>query len=306
MARRHLLRSIVMQTLFEWDLSSYAKEQNISELLERNMKEFAPGETDTTFVEKLLSGVLKKQEILDDIITKAAPDWPLEKIANVDRNVLRIGLYELLFADRDHVPPKVAINEAIELAKSFGGESSGKFINGVLGAVYREMGEPGKDHESSNIKDIPYEQMPIEQLAGAIVYAEHEDDFYLALVHDVFGHWTLSKGGVEEGESTQDCAIRELKEETGLDIEIIEEVDKNEYIAADPEKGKIRKQVTYYLAKADYQELKLPDDKGGLDDAKWFILEEIPSLNFYDDVLPIVTKAIKMIPELKSNQTSDE
>ena len=82
---------------------------------------------------------------LDKIIEKSAPEWPLDQITIVDRNVLRIGLYELLFADRKEVPPKVAINEAIELAKSFGGESSSKFINGVLGTVYREIGEPGKD-----------------------------------------------------------------------------------------------------------------------------------------------------------------
>ena len=88
---------------------------------------------------------MKYLKELNKIIEKAAPQWPIEQIAVVDRNVLRLGLYELLFGNRDEVPPKVAINEAIELAKSFGGESSGKFVNGVLGTVYREIGEPGKD-----------------------------------------------------------------------------------------------------------------------------------------------------------------
>ena len=88
-------------------------------------------------METLLAGVVAKQEDLDVIITKAAPDWPLEKIAPVDRNILRIGLYELLFADRAQVPAKVAINEAIELAKVFGGDSSGRFVNGVLGIIQR-------------------------------------------------------------------------------------------------------------------------------------------------------------------------
>ena len=96
-------------------------------------------------MKKLVEGVIKKQKDLDRIIEKAAPDWPIEKISMVDRNILRIGLFELLFADRGEVPAKVAINEAIELAKQFGGENSSRFVNGVLGAVYKEIGEPGKE-----------------------------------------------------------------------------------------------------------------------------------------------------------------
>src|SRR6185436_9106577 len=123
---------------------------------------------------------------------KAAPDWPLDKISPVDRNVLRVGLYELLFADREEVPAKVAINEAIELAKTFGGETSGRFVNGVLGAVYKEMGEPGKDAAPSKKKkagDVPYEKMLIQHLGGAVVYARHDNVIYMAFVHDIFGHW---------------------------------------------------------------------------------------------------------------------
>jgi transcription antitermination factor NusB len=119
-----------------------------------------------------LKGVLARAKDLDLVIEKAAPEWPLERIAPVDRNVLRLGLYELLFADREKVPAKVAINEAIELAKSFGGENSGRFVNGVLGAVYKELGEPGKDEVSKKKKDVPYDQMPQERLGGAVVYAK--------------------------------------------------------------------------------------------------------------------------------------
>jgi len=92
-----------------------------------------------------VNGVIAKIEEIDKIIEKAAPQWPLEQIAMVDRAVLRLGIYELLFGNRDEVPPKVAINESIELAKTFGGNASGKFVNGVLGTIYREIGEPGKD-----------------------------------------------------------------------------------------------------------------------------------------------------------------
>jgi N utilization substance protein B len=105
------------------------------EIFARNAEEFAPGMGDFSFMETLLKGVIEKQKDLDLVIEKAAPDWPIDKISVIDRNILRIGLYELLFADRGQVPPKVAINEAIELSKTFGGETSSKFVNGVLGAV---------------------------------------------------------------------------------------------------------------------------------------------------------------------------
>lgn len=288
MANRHLSRSIAMQSLFEWDFRSMS-DVNIDEVISRNTEEFAPGVSDTTFTKKIVDGVLTKKNDLDSIIEKAAPEWPIAKIAIVDRNVLRVGLYELLFADKKEVPAKVAINEAIELAKTFGGETSGKFVNGVLGAVYKEMGEPGKDEISPRkIREakmnIPFEQMPIKVLGGAVVYAKHNGEVYLALVHDVFGHWTLSKGKLEGEEDVKDGTIREIKEEMGIDIVIEEELAKNEYVASHPEEGKIRKQVTYFLASGPYGDLKL-GDSGGLDDAKWFKLQIIPFPKFSRDLL---------------------
>lgn len=144
MASRHLSRSVAMQTLYEWDFKGRHND-HIPDIVERNIKEFAPGVDEPQFIHQLVDGVVEHQDQIDKIIEKAAPQWPLEQIAMVDRNVLRLGLFELLFGNREEVPPKVAINEAIELAKSFGGDSSGKFVNGVLGTVYREIGEPGKD-----------------------------------------------------------------------------------------------------------------------------------------------------------------
>jgi len=262
-------------------------------MLTRNVEEFGGDSTDRPFMDQLLNGVLAKKDDVDLIIVKAAPDWPLDKIAPVDRNILRIGLYELLFADRAQVPAKVAINEAIELAKTFGGESSGRFVNGVLGAVYKEIGEPGKD-ETGKKKALRREDLPLEQLGGAVVYAYHEGQYYLALVHDVFGHWTLSKGGLEAGEDAPTATKREMKDELGLDVTIVEKVGENEYVASHPEKGKYRKHVTYFLAESDYTELKLKQT-GGLDDARWFKLPDILDLNFYDDMLPIVTAAVQTI-----------
>jgi N utilization substance protein B len=139
MASRHLSRSIVMQSLYEWDF--FDQKKDLIKIVERNIKEFAPGLEDTSFIWQLVTGVVKKIKQLDQIIEKVAPEWPINQISIIDRNVLRIGIYELLFAKKDEVPSKVAINEAIELAKSFGGESSGKFINGVLGTIYKETAE---------------------------------------------------------------------------------------------------------------------------------------------------------------------
>jgi len=137
MATRHLLRTVVLQSLYEWDF--YTRKKDLPAILERNLQEFAPGVDEPEFAWRIVKGVVEHIAKIDLIITKAAPEWPLDKIAIVDRNILRVGLYELLYADKDEVPPKVAINEAIEMAKNFGGPNAGKFINGVLGTIYREM-----------------------------------------------------------------------------------------------------------------------------------------------------------------------
>ncbi len=297
MANRHLARSTVLQTLFEWDFKGRRETDDVEAILERDVTEFAPGLGDTSFMKALLRSIMEKLPDIDLIITKAAPDWPIEKISIIDRNILRIGLFELLFADKSEVPEKVAINEAIELAKTYGGENSGKFVNGVLGSVYKELGEPGKDAVSKKGKrkmEVPYDKMPIQKLGGAVVYAQSGSDTYLALVHDIFGHWTLSKGKIEGEENVEEGTVREMKEELGIDVTIKEPLGKNEYVASDPEKGKIRKQVNYFLAEAKFENLTL-GSSGGLDDARWFKMADIVSLNIYNDILPIVTKAVNIL-----------
>jgi len=298
MSSRHLARSIVLQTAFEWDFRNLNRDGALLSL-GRNAKEFGDGDSEKSFSENLLKGIIDKKTDLDNIIVKAAPDWPIEKISITDRNILRIGLYELLFSNRKEVPAKVAINEAIELAKVYGGEKSGGFINGVLGTIYKELGEPGKEEVSKkNNRDIPFEKMPIKRLAGAVVYCLKDDTIYFAFVHDVFGRWTLSKGKIEPGEDAKDGVVREIKEEMGIDITVEEELLENEYVANHPEEGKIRKQVKYFLAHSEMKDLKR-GDSGGLDDAKWFKLQDIQTLNFYNDILPIITKAITIISSRK-------
>lgn len=269
--------------------------------------EFGARESDMPFMQELIKTAVAKQREIDTVITKAAPEWPLEKIAAIDRNILRLGLTELLFADRTQVPAKVAINEAIELAKTFGGNSSSKFVNGVLGAVYVELGEPGKDEGGKRDKRNPNTAtMPLELLAGALVFARDGGETYLAFVHDIFGHWTLSKGKVEAGEDVRQGAIREIKEEMNLDITLIEEIATNEYTANDSkvEGGKKRKRVTYFLAESPFTELRL-GSSGGLDDAQWFPIGSIAGLNFYEDALTkIIIPGLNILAKINEKKPS--
>lgn len=140
MSNRHLARTLAMQTLFLWDFDG-KKSQNIKELARGVFDNFAPQFNDHGFVENVLDGVMEKLPEIDEYISRYATEWPLDQITIVDRNVLRIGVYELVF--NDDIPAKVAINEAIEIAKIFGSDSSGKFVNGVLGAIFKDMLKDG-------------------------------------------------------------------------------------------------------------------------------------------------------------------
>lgn len=157
MASRHIARSIVLQSLYEWDF--YQKKSEIFSVLERNMEKFGGGFDEQDFARDLTKGVVDNLEKIDGVVATSAPERPIDQLSIIDRNVLRIGLFELLYEDTSQVPPKVAINEAIELAKSFGGPSSGKFVNGVLGAIYNEM---------------PHEDMPLPEAMADKTTGEEE------------------------------------------------------------------------------------------------------------------------------------
>lgn len=309
MASRHQSRTIALQSLYEIDFRGI--DPNLfEEVLTHNVQEFSQDDVDLVYAKSLLDGILKKQKEIDAIIVKAAPEWPLDKIGTVDRNVLRLGLYELIYADKKEVPAKVAINEAIEVAKFFSGETSGKFVNGVLGAVYRELygaEEADKKSERSQKtaekkvrKELTEEEkaaLPVQKLVGSIVYAKHEGDTYLALVHDVFGFWTLSKGKIQDGEELVAAAQRKVVEELGVECVYKQTIDTSEYIASHPEFKKIRKQVEYIIAETSFSSLT-PKKEGGLKDAAWFKIDAVLDLNLYEDMIPVITKAIEAIQSL--------
>ncbi|MFA6537418.1 MAG: transcription antitermination factor NusB [Patescibacteria group bacterium] len=146
MSNRHLGRTLALQSLFEWDFRQRDNNQ-LNEIIEYNFQSFAPEFDDHSFTERIIRGVIDHVEEIDTYIQEFAPEWPIDQITNVDRNILRIGIFELVFDL--NIPAKVAINESIEMAKTFGGESSGKFINGVLGSIYKKIGpiEKGEDKE---------------------------------------------------------------------------------------------------------------------------------------------------------------
>ena len=171
---------------------------------------------------------------------------------------------------------------------------------GVLGAVYVELGEPGKNEGSARkqVKGPAGGKMPVEELIGAVVYAREGGEVYLALVHDIFGHWTLSKGKLTKDEKHEDGVKRKVMEEIGLPVEVEDQLGENEYIANDQNAagGKKKRHATYFLARAEFSDLRLKKE-GGLDDAQWFPLATVGDLNFYDDILPVVTRAINLLAQ---------
>lgn len=139
-SNRHLGRIVALQSLYEYEFRTQSEDTTVSidEILERSLARYEDMIDDKTFVEDLVKGIIAEQDDLDSKIRPIAPDWPIEQIARIDRSILRMGLYELLKL-ADVVPPKVVINEAVELAKAFGSDNSSKFVNGVLGTAYRTL-----------------------------------------------------------------------------------------------------------------------------------------------------------------------
>lgn len=151
MSNRHLARTLAMQTLFAWDFNGNSS-NNLKDIIAENFANFAPDFDDNGFAENTVNGVVDNLKTIDAHIVKYATEWPLDQITIIDRNILRIGVYEILIDES--IPPRVAINEAIEIAKNYGGESSGKFVNGVLGAIYNDLPEKVResDHKAEEEK----------------------------------------------------------------------------------------------------------------------------------------------------------
>lgn len=295
MSNRHISRQVVMQTMYELDTNNAfnTPQEDLKSILERNIVEFAPEKLDKAFAVDLLKEIVSRISTLDEIIEKSAPEWPIDKINIVDRNIIRLGLCELLFG-QDKVPPKVAIDESIELAKEFGGDASSKFINGVLGAVYKELGEPEKDSKPKNV-------LPVEYKAGAVIYAIDENQkLHIALVHDVFGRWTLVKGDVLDIKDIASNLQAEIKTKIGVHVDVVKKILNINYIAHNPSKGKITKDVTYFLVKTEFADVKIGEAETGLDDVKWFTTEETENVLTYDDLKNVISVGVATAKEIEN------
>lgn len=287
MASRHLSRALVLQTLFECDSQGVFESESARTILHRNSKEFSAGDTDIPFAESLLEGIIAKQKEVDEILVASAPEWPLDKIASIDRNILRIGLFELLFSERSAVPPKVALNEAIELAKTYGGESSSKFVNGVLGAVYRSIGSPAKDDAPKDSTPLPHEH-----LGGVMLVSAQTDGVHVALVRDAFDTWTLPKAKCKDAELSDMAARRALKEDLGVEAEIQTPLGEHEYIAHEPSIGRIVRTVGYFLASVPDIPKLAPSISGGIKEARWFSEDALSGMNIYTDLMSTIEAGI--------------
>ncbi len=274
-----------MQTLFEWDFR-HGKTGKIDELVEKNLKEFAPEFKDNGFTKRLVMGVAEHQEEIDEFIKTFAPEWPLDQITTVDRNILRLGVYELKIAP--DIPPKVAINESIELAKTFGGESSGKFVNGVLGSIFKKMEETG------------LQKIPQEICAGGVVVRYANGEPLILLILDPYNQWTLPKGHLDEGETVEDAAFREVQEETGVQTLLMKEkIGVVEYTVEkkqdDKKRVTIQKIVHYYLMETPDEKITVPTKKEAIKDGKWFTIDDALKTFGYENTKSILKEAVEKI-----------
>ncbi len=299
---RHFCRIVAMQSLYEWDFRQSGP--SVKDITERNLKEGTAeiDKKDKEFIFVLIDGVLKNLKEIDEIIKVAAPEWPINQIAAVDRTILRLGIFELLYLKE--IPPKVAINEAIELGKAFGGENSGKFVNGVLGTIYRNS-DLYKEEEESTLakasldKEEKKETSKIEA-AGGLVYREEDKKIYFLLVKDRFLKWTIPKGKIEAGEEASQAAGRETREETGIsNLELISELGKFKLFPK-KEGEKIQKTVDTFLfktneKKVDMAKVKDPEIK----EVKWFEIKDAIKNAGYKNTEELINEAVRIIRESK-------
>jgi N utilization substance protein B len=285
MSNRHLSRTLALQSLFAWDFRD--RQDKIDELINYNLKNFATGFDDGDFSLSIASGVVEHVDELDNLITKYAPEWPLDKITVVDRNVLRLGIYELKFSP--DIPAKVAINESIELAKAFGGSASGKFINGVLGTIYKQMEASGELAQKTT--DVIQETS-----AGGVVYRQADDgQYFFVLVHDAYGKWTLPKGKAQADENLSEVANREIGEETGLhNLTVKEKLGEIQIKRKEPGKRPVPKQVHYFLVETTDSEINFPKVTE-LDDVKWFTAPEALEILGYENAKEIFQLALNRL-----------
>jgi N utilization substance protein B len=291
MASRSASRPIIISALYY--LEQRSDESLVDEVVDYVVDEHSDGDIDRSFVVSVVSGVQKKKAILDEIIAKAAPRWTHDMNV-VDKAVLRAAIYELLF-ESDNIPAKVVISQAVALADTYAAPENRRFVNGVLGTIYREMEGEEVSGASKAASTDEHGNLVVEK-AGGLVFAKHDNIIYLALVHDIWGYWTIAKGKIEPGEDAQTACEREIAEEIGLDARVVEQLGENIYESRHAEKGLIKNHIQYFLLTSKYEPLEL-ETTGGLDDARWFPIVQLEKLRMYEDITQMVLKALPIIQQ---------
>ncbi len=297
MITRHIAREITLQSLFNLDYRyklTQIEEKKAEEVLDNiitgihNLKKSEPGRD---FAKILLNGVLENSEKIDDILVKAAPDWGIEKTAIMDRNILRLAIFEMLFKIEDRTPPRVIINEAIELAKTFGHKKTFKFISGVLGTIYEVANLEEVDNEMG-VKRKVVKKMKV----GAMPYYIEDGKIKILLVHNIFNKWTLPKGSYENENELEKSLVEILKTKLNVEGKMEEEIGNNKYLAGLNPLKAISKDLKYYLFQvSNPDKIKLNKERKGLNNLKWFPLEKIDGVDKYEDMSEIFKTGLEIL-----------
>lgn len=289
MSKRHQSREIVLRTLYNLDilgdLHSYINIDTAINILAENNK-LSPDDIvdDKDYSQAVFRGILDKITTIDEIISKAAPEWPIDKINIIDRNILRIGIFEILFAADNGTPPRVAINESVELAKEYSSNKSSGFVNGVLGSIYKEL----YDKSSENMSD----GLDKEEILNIICipYNIHKDIIYIGFIEDSYKKWSFAKDTQDNNLQLEDNIIQILNNKFAPVSNIIEYSKitvMNNYKEINDKK--IKSIDSYYLVNIDNIETN-PLDKINIKSAKWVRIDEINKLSKYSEMTNVLNK----------------
>ncbi|PID83452.1 transcription antitermination factor NusB [Candidatus Campbellbacteria bacterium] len=303
MLTRNNSRQLALQTMFVLDTRffglDYQENQNLdtdkisevySYVFENFYKDKSSGEDE--FSKNLIFGVVKNLEEIDQYIQKFAKNWSLEKTAIVDKNILRIAIYELLFFESE-LPGKVVINEAIELAKKYGHKKSHLFISGLLGALYENMGLEKKDQKLNSLPKKITEKKKV----GALCFYKKEGKIKYLLVHNIFGKWTLPKGSVEQDfDNINDALNSILKSKVNVEGKAGDIIGKNEYSSLKDVRNIVKKDIVYFIFEVSNPgETEVKQKNGGLNNVKWFTEENLKKAQTYEDLEEIIQKGVELI-----------
>ena len=296
MSRRHQSRELILKTLYNLDvlddLKPYTDINYVIDTMNKiRVIDSVDSKDDLDYSKKILSAIIDRINTINDILTKAAPEWPLDKINIIDRNILRIGIYEIIFANDEGTPPKVAINEAIELAKEYSGQKSFSFVNGVMGTIYKEIfnnKELEQNQQKENKKEISFIE--------CVPYSLDKNMLYLGFILDKNKKWCFPKSEEDKNKNIEENILNILNNKFDV-IERINEYTKltNKSITLSKREGeKIKENTTFYLIKMDYKIINSPNTDKSIS-AKWIKSNEIEKLNKQNDIEDIINKTLEKL-----------